>query len=150
MRLEGTDPRSSDHAQRGKSDASERTRLLVTDGGDGREPIRPLVLPAPPGKDADGRSETPLAIIVEQPAEGAEDNKSDKDSHGSRAYLKSPLWWLGMVLLVAGEFGNFLSYSFAPASLVAPLGAVALISNCFVSPLFLRERFRWSDLVRIV
>lgn len=110
MRLEGHDPRSNDHAQRGKSDASERTRLLVTDGGDGREPIRPLVLPAPPGKNADGRSETPLAIIVEQPAEGADDNKSDKDSHGSRAYLKSPLWWLGMVLLVAGEFGNFLSY----------------------------------------
>ena len=107
MRLEGHDPRSSDSADRSKSDPSERTRLLVTDGADGREPIRPLVLP-PSSKDGDGRpSDAPLAIIVEQPAEGADDNKSDKGSDGSRAYLRSPLWWLGMTCLIAGEFGNF-------------------------------------------
>jgi len=39
-------------------------------------------------------------------------------------YLKSKLWWLGQGLITAGEFGNFLSYGFAPASVVAPLGTV--------------------------
>lgn len=39
-------------------------------------------------------------------------------------YLKSKLWWLGMVLIAVGEGGNFLSYGFAPASVVAPLGTV--------------------------
>lgn len=74
----------------------------------------PSSVSSPPGKDADGRAaETPLAIIVEQPAEGADDNKPEHESNGSRAYLRSPLWWLGMLLLVAGEFGNFASYSSA-------------------------------------
>lgn len=41
-----------------------------------------------------------------------------------------------------GELGNFLSYAYAPASLVAPLGTVALVANCFFAPLLLGERFR--------
>ncbi|CCO27621.1 NIPA-like protein 2 [Rhizoctonia solani AG-1 IB] len=42
-----------------------------------------------------------------------------------------------------------MSYGFAPASLVAPLGAVALISNCLFAPLILHERFRKQDLLGI-
>jgi hypothetical protein len=59
-----------------------------------------------------------------------------------------------------GEVGNFISYAFAPASVVAPLGTVsafalacyqygsniffqfALIANCFFAPLMLGEKFR--------
>lgn len=39
-------------------------------------------------------------------------------------YLKSKLWWFGLALISVGEGGNFLSYGFAPASVVAPLGTV--------------------------
>jgi hypothetical protein len=48
-------------------------------------------------------------------------------------YLKSKLWWLGMCLVALGEGGNFLSYGFAPASVVAPLGTVVswLTQPCF-------------------
>ncbi|KAI3492147.1 hypothetical protein L1887_43436 [Cichorium endivia] len=42
--------------------------------------------------------------------------------------------------------GNFISYGFAPASLVAPLGAVALLSNVIISPILLGERFKPSDI----
>lgn len=48
---------------------------------------------------------------------------SDDPWHESR-YLKSKLWWLGFLLMNLGEVGNFISYAFAPASLVAPLGTV--------------------------
>ncbi|CAE6447916.1 unnamed protein product [Rhizoctonia solani] len=65
------------------------------------------------------------------------------------AYLHSKLWWFGFALMNIGEVGNFLSYAYAPASLVAPLGAVALISNCFFAPLILHERFRKQDLLGI-
>lgn len=57
-----------------------------------------------------------------------------------------------------GEMGNFISYAFAPASVVAPLGTVitfspirkrdltlfqfALIANCLFAPLLLHERLR--------
>lgn len=45
------------------------------------------------------------------------------------------------------SFNNILltAYGFAPASLVAPLGAVALLSNVLISPLLLHERFRAAD-----
>ncbi|KAI1116188.1 DUF803-domain-containing protein [Nemania sp. NC0429] len=60
-------------------------------------------------------------------------------------YLKSPSWWAGQVLMTIGEMGNFLAYGFAPASIVSPLGVVALISNCVIAPLFFGEVFRKRD-----
>ncbi|KZF19097.1 DUF803-domain-containing protein, partial [Xylona heveae TC161] len=68
------------------------------------------------------------------------------DEHLPRkSYLKSPYWWAGIILMVVGEAGNFLAYGFAPASIVSPLGVVALISNCIIAPCMLKERFRKRD-----
>lgn len=33
--------------------------------------------------------------------------------------------WSGFILMNIGETGNFISYAFAPASVVAPLGTVS-------------------------
>ncbi|KAL2128575.1 hypothetical protein VTI74DRAFT_9000 [Chaetomium olivicolor] len=60
-------------------------------------------------------------------------------------YLKDPYWWLGQVLITVGEMGNFLAYGFAPASIVSPLGVVALVSNCVIAPIFFKEVFRQRD-----
>ncbi|KNZ73853.1 NIPA-like protein 2 [Termitomyces sp. J132] len=62
------------------------------------------------------------------------------------AYLR----WSGFFLMNIGETGNFISYAWAPASVVAPLGTFALMANCFFAPLLLGERFRKRDLVGIV
>ncbi|THX09465.1 DUF803-domain-containing protein [Aureobasidium pullulans] len=64
---------------------------------------------------------------------------------GPKSYLKSPVWWLGIALMTVGEAGNFLAYGFAPASVVSPLGVVALVSNCLIAPLLLHEQFRIRD-----
>lgn len=71
----------------------------------------------------------------------------DKSSiNGDRiSYLHSPYWWAGIVLMTLGEMGNFLAYGFAPASIVSPLGVVALISNCIIAPFLLKEKFRARD-----
>lgn len=42
-------------------------------------------------------------------------------------YLKHPMWWAGTITMVLGEVANFLAYSFAPAILVTPLGAVSVL-----------------------
>ena len=55
------------------------------------------------------------------------------------SYLKLPLWWAGLVCMVSGETGNFIAYGVAPASLVAPIGAIAVILNAMLSHLVLRE-----------
>lgn len=73
--------------------------------------------------------------------------QSEKQPHEEqrKSYLRSPYWWAGIILMIVGEAGNFLAYGFAPASIVAPLGVVALVSNCIIAPCLLKERFRQRD-----
>ncbi|KAF9182737.1 hypothetical protein BGZ50_004708 [Haplosporangium sp. Z 11] len=68
----------------------------------------------------------------------------------SMDYLYSKAWWAGMTLMILGECGNFLAYGYAQASIIAPLGTVALVSNVILAPLMLREPFRRRDLLGIV
>lgn len=72
--------------------------------------------------------------------------RSDNGREHDSSYLQSPYWWGGIVLMTIGEAGNFLAYGFAPASIVSPLGVVALVSNCVIAPIMLKERFRLRDL----
>lgn len=82
---------------------------------------------------------------------GATGNDQQKNNSSSESdYLKSKLWyvcslirirctlkhvyflllrWLGFLLMNIGELGNFISYAFAPASVVAPLGTVKFLTN---------------------
>lgn len=78
-----------------------------------------------------------------------EDNNGDNGNSKS-TYLQSPYWWGGIVLMTIGELGNFLAYGFAPASIVSPLGVVALISNCVIAPIMLKEQFRLRDFWGVV
>jgi hypothetical protein len=71
------------------------------------------------------------------------DEEAQKEAPST--YLKDPYWWLGQVLITVGEMGNFLAYGFAPASIVSPLGVVALVSNCVIAPIFFKEVFRTRD-----
>jgi hypothetical protein len=49
-------------------------------------------------------------------------------------HLRNPMWWAGtgtstfvVNVVILGEIANFLAYSFAPAILVTPLGAVSVL-----------------------
>ncbi|CAK7236676.1 hypothetical protein SCUCBS95973_009688 [Sporothrix curviconia] len=84
------------------------------------------------------------------PAPSSSDTGSDPDAPRSTSYLRSPYWWLGQVLITVGEMGNFLAYGFAPASIVSPLGVVALISNCVIAPILFKEAFRKRDFFGVV
>ena len=76
--------------------------------------------------------------------------KAQEEPAQSTTYLKSPYWWAGILLMTVGEAGNFLAYGFAPASIVSPLGVVALVSNCIIAPYLLKERFRRRDLLGVI
>ncbi|EGO27484.1 hypothetical protein SERLADRAFT_446715 [Serpula lacrymans var. lacrymans S7.9] len=82
--------------------------------------------------------------------QNAGQKKSAEEEENESDYLKSRLWWFGFSLMNIGELGNFISYAFAPASVVAPLGTFALMANCLVAPLMLGERFRKLDLLGIL
>lgn len=74
----------------------------------------------------------------------------EEEAYKQQSYLKSPYWWFGIILMTVGEAGNFLAYGFAPASIVSPLGVVALISNCIIAPFMLKEPFRARDALGVI
>ncbi|TRM70311.1 magnesium transporter NIPA-domain-containing protein [Schizophyllum amplum] len=62
------------------------------------------------------------------------------------AYLKSPLWWLGMIMMILGELCNFAAYAFVEAIVVTPLGALSVVVCAMLSSIFLKEKlsfFGW-------
>ncbi|EAU90972.1 DUF803 domain membrane protein [Coprinopsis cinerea okayama7 len=62
------------------------------------------------------------------------------------AYLKSALWWGGMILMVLGELCNFAAYAFVEAIVVTPLGALSVVVSAALSSFFLNEKlsfFGW-------
>ncbi|KAJ7068124.1 DUF803-domain-containing protein [Mycena amicta] len=95
----------------------------------------------------------PVDVIIEeevvQPKPDEDDDFEDRIGQESD-YLKSKLWWLGFALMNVGEMGNFISYAWAPASVVAPLGTFALMANCVFAPVMLGERFRKRDILGIL
>ena len=65
-------------------------------------------------------------------------------------YLKLPLWWLGLACMAAGEAGIVMAYGEAPASIVAVLGSVSVISNTLMSWLLLKEIINYVTVIGIL
>ncbi|XP_064158202.1 NIPA-like protein 3 isoform X1 [Anguilla rostrata] len=65
-----------------------------------------------------------------------------------RAYYRTKTWWLGLFLTILGEFGIFVSYAFAPLSLIAPLSAVSVIASSILGFIFLREKWKPKEFLK--
>ncbi|KAG2213908.1 hypothetical protein INT47_001177 [Mucor saturninus] len=59
-------------------------------------------------------------------------------------YLKSAMWWSGMILMIVGELCNFIAYAFTQAILVTPLGALSVVISAVLSSIFLKERLSFQ------
>ncbi|KAH9171956.1 magnesium transporter NIPA-domain-containing protein [Lactarius sanguifluus] len=62
------------------------------------------------------------------------------------AYLKSVLWWSGMIMMILGELCNFTAYAFVEALVVTPLGALSVVISAALSSILLNEKltfFGW-------
>ncbi|RCH97362.1 hypothetical protein CU098_001218, partial [Rhizopus stolonifer] len=73
--------------------------------------------------------------------------KSGRDAGDDYGYLKSPMWWSGMILMVVGEACNFVAYAFTQAILVTPLGAISVVLSAVLSSIFLKERLSFQGKV---
>ncbi len=79
----------------------------------------------------------------------------DEDDRGSvsettQNFFKHPTWLLGTLLMGLGEIGNFAAFAFAPASLVAPLGAWSVVLSAVLAHVFLREHISTRRLIGII
>jgi drug/metabolite transporter (DMT)-like permease len=76
-------------------------------------------------------------------------NQNEMRGAAKLSYLKLKLWWIGLALMAVGETGNFLAYAYAPATVVAPLGAVSVVSNCFLASWFLKEHIGMRNIIGV-
>ncbi|KAF2638948.1 DUF803-domain-containing protein [Massarina eburnea CBS 473.64] len=128
-----------------KTRKTGRSRESVNEGYAGAASEEDPLLGAGTGNrrsSARASSRPILRPIGEQEEEGVE---GEDIAYKQKSYLQSPYWWAGIILMTTGEAGNFLAYGFAPASIVSPLGVVALVSNCIIAPLMLKEPYRKRD-----
>ncbi|GAA5924276.1 hypothetical protein JCM3775_005644 [Rhodotorula graminis] len=61
-------------------------------------------------------------------------------------YLKSWLWWTGMIIMILGEVCNLVAYSFVDAILVTPMGSLAVVTSGVLAHFLLKEKlttFGW-------
>lgn len=65
-----------------------------------------------------------------------------------RAFYRTKTWWCGFVLTCIGEGANFVSYSFAPLALIAPLNAVSALTSSILGLIFLREKSKPKDFAK--
>nr|UJH94486.1 Nipa4 [Starmerella bombicola] len=75
-------------------------------------------------------------IITKKGLQAAQNSGAEPDGYD---YLKKPLWWAGMLTMAIGEIANFAAYTFAPAILVTPLGALSVIIGAVLASIFLKE-----------
>ncbi|KAI0348185.1 DUF803-domain-containing protein [Trametopsis cervina] len=67
------------------------------------------------------------------------------------AYLKSPMWWTGMIIMILGELCNFAAYAFVEAIIVTPMGALSVVISSLLSHFILGEKlslFGWISCVQ--
>ena len=136
----------NDYGTQQRNVAEQRARLNLTGPKDGDSPQDLLSS----GQNTPSKLVRPQASSVSMHSHSSSDStikpsEKTEPSANKKSYLQSPYWWGGIVLMTVGEAGNFLAYGFAPASIVSPLGVVALVSNCIIAPCLLKERFRQRD-----
>jgi len=65
----------------------------------------------------------------------------------NRPYYEHALWMVGLSFVILASLADVVALCFAPQSLVAPLGALTMVSNVIFAPLLLHERIGMRDLV---
>ena len=55
-------------------------------------------------------------------------------------YFKKPKWLFGLILVLSDAFIDMATFAMAPASLLAPLGAMTLVWNTIIAPCMLKEK----------
>eukprot|EP00908_Phaeocystis_cordata_P010893 Transcript_21743.p1 GENE.Transcript_21743~~Transcript_21743.p1 ORF type:complete len:441 (-),score=184.09 Transcript_21743:74-1396(-) len=89
-------------------------------------------------------------VITRKALQRAAARGGKRAGDGGYAYFSEPMWWVGTLTMVVGEFANFSAYAYAPAILVTPLGAISIIVSAIFADYFLQERLHICGLLGCV
>ncbi|EQC34344.1 hypothetical protein SDRG_08116 [Saprolegnia diclina VS20] len=68
-----------------------------------------------------------------------------------RAYIHRPVWWLGLLMVIAGSIGDFTAFVFATQALVAALGGGStLIANVIIAHYMNKETLYKTDIIGVI
>jgi hypothetical protein len=73
--------------------------------------------------------------------------KLAQDKDPDAAYIYLPLWWAGLGLVIFGSLGDVISLTFAPQSVVMPVGSFTLAANIFFANRFFGETLSKQDVL---
>ena len=68
----------------------------------------------------------PLALNLQKYAHV---QNTDSEGKPRQPFTKIPTWWLGISLMIGGEFFNLLAVAYAPTALVAPVRLPRLLQR---------------------
>ena len=72
----------------------------------------------------------PFALNVQK---WVHEHNEGPDGKPKTHFTRIPLWWLGILGMIGGEFFNMLAYGWAPTAIVAPVGAVGVFFNGIIA-----------------
>ncbi|CAI5742756.1 unnamed protein product [Hyaloperonospora brassicae] len=73
-------------------------------------------------------------------------SEAARPAYARRPYIRCPVWWVGLALVVLGSLGDFAAFGFATQSLVAALGGGAtLVANVVTAQCLNGERLEKTD-----
>lgn len=73
-----------------------------------------------------------------------------KPSNERRGYLHQPLWWVGLTMVIVGALCDFGALSFAPQSVIMPVGSFTLVANVLFAHFWLGEDLGNMDIMGTV
>lgn len=78
------------------------------------------------------------------------DKEEARATHLQRPYHKRPVWWVGMICVVAASLGDFFALGFAAQTLVASLGGGStILGNALMSRFWLKQSLYITDIVGV-
>ena len=82
----------------------------------------------------------PFALNVQK---WVHEHNEGPDGKPKTHFTRIPLWWVGILGMIGGEFFNMLAYGWAPTAIVAPVGAVGVFFNGIIATLRGEAFTRW-------
>jgi len=75
---------------------------------------------------------------------------SDEEGKPIKHFFYIPWWWIGVIGIVSGEVGNLIAYGYAPATVVTPMGAIGVVTNVFITTVFLKEKVNKINILGVL
>jgi len=89
-----------------------------------------------------------LGVNIQKYSMLNEFKKMDADEkYVEKPYIFQQIWWVGLLMVIAGSIGDFAALGFAAQTLATPVGGFTMVANVFFAHFFLKEHLGLRDVI---